>query len=146
MSQDTLFEVTPASITQITPQLPTVDWEALSGIALLYTATATGTNSGIRFAMTVRDAMAWCSSSESRGQLHGTAWAYMWTTVTNFLHRGEPYGSVSATLSIDGLEDSGAWDERIARYVRKISLADLPATLEPHGVTVVGTPLLGRVA
>lgn len=111
-------------------------WRApreLDDIAFLYTGTESGNCSGIRFAMSIPDAQAWCSSDVSRGQLHGTRWAYFWTTAASFLTAFPP------PLDLTGYVDSGEWDQRIAGLgLVKIGFAELPALLEPFGVRVVG--------
>ena len=98
-----------------------VDIEGLSNFAFLFTATEKGTNSGVKFMATVEDAKKWCSSEESKGILHGTKWAYFWTSV-----------------SISGLIDNGAWDEKIAASgCKKIGLNEFKAVLTPYGVEVI---------
>jgi hypothetical protein len=110
-----LFESKDAPLLDCKPHL---DLEALQSWALLYTATEAGNNSGIRFAMTIEDAKAWCSSDLSKGVLHGTRWAYFWTSIVNFIecHGGPQSGS----LSIAGIVDNGEWDERIGALGLKI--------------------------
>lgn len=69
------------------------DNPALDEWCFLYTATETGTNSGIRFMMTRDDAMRWCSSDLSKGVFYGVEWAYFFTSVRNFAYchwGGEP--------------------------------------------------------
>ena len=120
-----------------------VDLDALNEYAFLYTITETGTATGIRFMATRDDAMRWCSSDLSHGVLHGTQWAYAWTSVANFLINREGWqpahgGLPSLTLRLDEMADNGQWDERIASTgCRMIKLAAIPDLLRPLGVTVV---------
>lgn len=117
---------------------PSINWTALDEYALLYTATETGTNSGVRFMMTVEDAQRWCESPESRGFTHGTEWAYFWTRVSNFMRRNDPYEQPGDTLTLARAFDNGSWDERIANAgCVKIDLDDIAGILRPLGVKVV---------
>ncbi len=135
--QDALFTL-PGNVTPLpTPaSASTLNRDALARIALLYTATEKGTNSGVRFALpSIEEARIWCSSPLSRGQMHGTRWAYMYTSALNFVecHWGQGPRIVSGRIV-----DNGEWDERIASLgLHKISVADFPAVFEPLGVTVV---------
>lgn len=113
-----------------------VDIEGLSNFAFLFTATEKGTNSGVKFMATVEDAKKWCSSEESKGILHGTKWAYFWTSVSNFI--GCHWGAGTPMLNISGLIDNGAWDEKIAASgCKKIGLNEFKAVLTPYGVEVI---------
>lgn len=110
-----------------------VDLEALRKFAFLYTVTETGRHSGIRFMMTVEDAMAWCDSPISKGVIMGAEWMYCWTAVSTYV------GAYSCTETIDlGKEhDNGSWDERIASLgLIKIGLDKIGAVLSPFGVKV----------
>lgn len=114
----------------------------LDSLAFLYTATDAGNNSGIRFMLTRDEAEIWCSSPVSCGTLHGTRWAYFFTTVANFIrhHQGDDdaYGSFTPTINLQGLHDSGEWDERIADLgLTKIGFSDFADVLGPLGVEVV---------
>lgn len=138
MSALTLFDVDPPA-RPVPATDPGVDWDALDDIALLFTASEKGNNSGIRFAMSREHARAWCSSDLSRGNLHGTNWAYFFTSVSNFVrcHWG-PKEPKEPKIVIAKLVDNGQWDARIASLgLAKIALADLPALLTPLGVEVV---------
>lgn len=126
---------------------PVFDRAALEGWALLYTATDAGTHSGIRFMLTLEDAQKWCSSPVSSGQLHGTRWAYFYTSVANLLGRNAGYGMELDALDLSGEYDNGDWDERIAAAgCAKISLHEIAGVLQPLGVTVLTGPLLDEVA
>ena len=113
-----------------------IDREALREIALLYTASEKGNNSGVRFAMSVADACIWCSSDLSKGVLHGTHWAYFWTSALNFV---ECYwGTGTPIFDFSQETDNRQWDERIASLgLRKFSFSDMPAMFEPLGVTII---------
>ena len=113
-----------------------VDVDGLDEIAFLYTATEAGNNSGIRFAMSRDDACAWCESDLSRGVLHGTRWAYLWTSALNFFSRYDYIGG--AAFDISKFADNGQWDERIASLgLTKIGFDEFPALFAPLGITVV---------
>jgi hypothetical protein len=108
----------------------------LDDYALLYTTTEKGNNSGIRFAMTVEDAMAWCSSPISQGAAHQQRWAYFWTSVKNFI--GCHWGPNEPKLVIKGLVDNGQWDDRIASMgLKKIGFPDFRQVFGPLGVEVI---------
>lgn len=112
----------------------TANENGLRQLAFLYTASEKHNNSGIRFALSVEEAMVWCESEISRGVLHGTQWAYFWTSAWNYLMR---YNSDGMVIDITGLEDNGQWDARIASLgLRKISLTEFPAVLGALGVEV----------
>lgn len=109
--------------------------EKLKEWAFLYTATEKGNNSGIKFAMTVEDAMAWCESPLSRGAAHQTEWAYFWTSAWNFI--GCHWGMQEPRLSLKGVVDNGEWDERIASLgLKKVHYGQFKALFGPMGVEV----------
>ena len=136
MTQDALFMLPAAAVEKPERERAHLDRDALSRIALLYTATEKGHNSGIRFALpTIEEAQTWCGSPLSRGTLHGTAWVYMWTSALNFI---ECHWGQGPTLVTDKIIDNGEWDERVASLgLHKISVADFPDIFRPLGVTVV---------
>ena len=132
--QASLFDLMEAP--RAVPEVKGINRDALARYALLYTATEKGNHTDPHFMMTVEDAMAWCESSISRGNMHGTNWAYFWTSVLNFIDcywmGREP------VMDISGVTDNGQWDERIASLgLRKISVNEFAQVLEPLGVTVV---------
>lgn len=136
-------------IPDLTPNTNTTHDEALASWAFLYTATEKGNSTGIKFMATIEDAMRWCSSDASKGQYHGTRWSYFYTSVLNFVrhHRGDAdtYGEYEYLLELNGLEDNGAWDERIAASgCQMVKLDEIPAVLEPLGVKCVGKPRVTR--
>lgn len=135
----TLFDVEPDMVQM--PSMPDpegVDWEALDRYALLYTATEKGNNSGIRFAMSVEHAQAWCSLPTSTGVLHGTRWAYFWTSVANFVRCH--WGPKEPKIITKGIVDNGQWDERIAAAgLRKIDVRDFAHVFVPLGIEVVAS-------
>lgn len=137
MSNLALFDLTPDLVVMPKPEQPVIDVEALSELAFLYTATATGSNSGIRFMASVEDAQKWCSSDVSMGAHYDAEWHYQWTSVLNFLRRDSRYGVFDAVIDVAGLVDNGSWDERIAATgCKKIDLHDFKTVLEPLGVEV----------
>lgn len=115
------------------------DMESLKGLAILYTATELGNNSGIRFMMTVEDAMRWCDSPASQGVLHGTAWAYFWTSLANYVNcywMGE-----EPIIDLRNALDDGSWDKRIEEAgCKKISVWEFSKVLNPLGVKVINEP------
>lgn len=114
---------------------------ALEAVALMYTSTELGNSSGIRFALSIEDAHTWCSSSVSRGSLHGTKWAYFWTSAWNYCCEQHEH-----TLDLTGMVDSGEWDERIVDAgCKKISLIELPPILEPLGIRCIGVSTANNV-
>lgn len=118
-----------------TVPLEGVDLDGLSKFAFLYTGTETGKNSGIKFMATIEDAQKWCSSPASKGVIHGTKWAYFFTSVANFI--GCHWGTEKPILDITKLFDNGEWDERIAASgCQKIGLDEIAQVLKPLGVEV----------
>lgn len=93
---------------------PVLDLDALDAYAFLYTATEAGNATGIRFMATRDHAQAWCESETSQGVLHGTAWAYFWTSVPNYLRRWAFDDIETFTLDLSDVVDNGEWDDRIA--------------------------------
>lgn len=137
MSSLALFDLTPDLVVMPKPEVPVIDVDALKNLAFLYTATATGSNSGIRFMASVEDAKKWCSSDVSKGAHYDAEWHYQWTSVLNFIQRDEGYVGVKPVIDISGLVDNGSWDSRIeATGCRKVDLRDFRKVLEPLGVEV----------
>lgn len=121
------------AIAHVAPGHPDLDQ-----YALLWTATEKGNATGIRFAMTVEDAMAWCELPVSKGFAHQTAWAYFWTRVSSWTK------AWSADHPIDVFEDDGSWDERIAAAgLTKIGFAQFAERFRPLGVKVASIPADG---
>ncbi len=116
---------------------PLVDLDALENYALLYTVSEKGNHSGIRFMMTLEDAQKWCSAPESSGTLHGTRWAYFYTSVARFLGRDYSYTGVIDELDLRDEFDNGSFDDRIAAAgCEKIGLSQIRSVLRPFGVVV----------
>lgn len=114
-----------------------VDLDALDDLAFLYTATSAGNNSGIRFMMSLVDAMAWCQSPKSRGIGRGAEWAFFWTTVPKFLTCYEGPSSRFWRLDLSQCVDDGRCDADIAALgLTKIGLDEIAAVLTPMGVEV----------
>jgi hypothetical protein len=132
--QPDLFDAMPIPA-PVAPKTYTLS-EDLKSYAFLYTATEKGNNSGIKFAMSLTDAMAWCASPLSRGAVHQTEWAYFWTSVWNFIDCH--WGMQEPRLSLKGVTDNGQWDERIASLgLKKIHFSQFKALFGPMGVEVV---------
>lgn len=113
-----------------------VDIKGLEDLAFLYTATEKGTNSGIRFMATIDDAKKWCSDPASCGVIGGTRWAYMFTSVANFI--GCHWGLEKPVLDIRDLKDNGEWDGKIANSgCRKIDLREFRKVLKPFWIEVL---------
>lgn len=137
--QGSLFELQREA-----PRFPTgVNEAALRGLAFLYTATAAGTATGIKFMATIEHAQLWCETPISKGRHYDTEWAYFWTSTWHFINNysgeREAYGGpLVYTLDLSRCEDNGEWDERIASTgCHKISLPDIPGILQPLGVCVI---------
>jgi hypothetical protein len=135
VSQLTLF---PDQAPPLFVRKETGKWDRETPYAFLYTATEKGNHSGIKFMMTIEDAMDWCSSKVSCGNIHGTNWAYFWTSVTTFIL---DFQDGNSSIDLSGENDDGMWDERIeALGLKKISLWDIPSALAPFGISVTGAP------
>lgn len=122
------------------PRRTEIDLEALDRFAILYTATEAGNNSGIRFAMSCEDARTWCAHEFSRGCLHGTEWAYFWTSLRNFIFRDAEYSDDECSIEVNRKMDNGSWDARIlAAGCTKIDVSDFRHVFGPLGVKIVET-------
>ncbi len=111
--------------------------KSLSDWAFLYTAGRAGHNTGIRFMMTREDAVAWCESDLSHGNIHGNPWAYFFTSVENFCncHWGQLKG---VTLDLRKLTDNGQWDEKIAGLgLTKYGKREIRDILQKYGIEVL---------
>ena len=140
MIQPSLFGAEETPVPPPPDQNRNVDMEALSQLAILYTATAAGNNSGIRFMLSIDDAMRWCESPISQGVLHGTPWAYFFTRVSSYINcywlNEQPIIDLAHAL------DDGRWDERISSVgCKKIAVWEFRKHLEPLGVQVINEPL-----
>ncbi len=110
--------------------------ESLSSYAFLYTATATGKNSGIHFMMTVQDAMKWCESDISCGIYLGNRWAYFFTSVQNFITCH--WGCTNHILDFSKSKDNGMWDKQISDLgLKKYGFKEIRDILTPLGVEVI---------
>lgn len=118
---------------------PHCDLDALADIALVYTTTEKATSTGIRFATSVGDAQKFCSDDRTRGVLHGTQWAFMWTKASTWI---QVLSSTDApVMDLDGMTDDGSRDELISELgISKIDLADFPGVFGPLGVHVENAP------
>lgn len=89
----------------------------LESYAFLWTATEKGNATGVRFMMTVKDAQTFCEDHRTSGVLHGTAWAFFWTTVRNYVEQyGEGLkrlGGQGYELKLPKFEDNGSRDSLI---------------------------------
>lgn len=136
VEQSTLFDIEPKEVERHEEQPEHYDRDGLSRIALLYTGTEAGNNSGVRFAMSIEDAMAWCSHEMSRGVLRGTRWAYFWTSALNFIECH--WGGGRPKFDFSKAVDNGQWDERIASLgLRKYSFHEFPDLFGPLGIEVL---------
>jgi hypothetical protein len=138
---NTLFDVSEYVTTRANGQPTVLDAldQRLRDYAFLYTGTAKGNYSGIRFMLTTEQAKQWCSSDMSRGVLYGTEWAYFFTTVWQFV---QVYGQ---PIDLGGLEDNGQWDERLESLgLEKIALDEIAAVLRKYGVEITGNPRVKR--
>ncbi len=110
--------------------------ESLADYAFLYTGTATGSNSGIHFMMTIDDAMAWCESNLSHGVYLGNPWAYFFTSVQNFI--GCHWGTHKPTLDFRKSKDNGKYDDKITSLgLKKYGFKEIHDILTPLGVEVL---------
>lgn len=112
----------------------------IDNYAFLYTATEKGNATGIRFMMSQKDAKAWCESPLSCGILHGTRWAYFWTSVRKYI---EEYGEGSdaqngrISLILDNFSDNGQWDTKIESLgLRAYKGDEITTILKPCGIDV----------
>lgn len=124
------------------------NWDdILRSYAFLYTSTEKGNNSGIRFMMSLEDAQEFCSSPKSRGVLHGTYWAYFFTSVYNYIHAKDCYSENKHPLSrvktgcinLKGAaDDNGKYDRLIEELgLKKINISEIPRFLKAFGIEVL---------
>ena len=121
--------------------------EILKTYAFLYTATEKGNNSGIRFMMSIEEAEIFCSSPKSRGVLHGTHWAYFFTSVYNYIHAHDCYGEKihpqsrikEKYINLKGAaDDKGNYDWLISELgLNKINISEIPAIMKTVGISVL---------
>lgn len=119
--------------------------EELDKWAFLYTATATGNNSGIHFMMTLEDAKKWCSSPLSRGSFLGAEWAYFFTSVKNFVNfhcwgMDSEYrtNKIWGRIDLRRYSDNGKWDEKIMSLgLTKYNAYDMKRILGPLGIEIL---------
>lgn len=128
--QLSLFDIGPAPVAEV---------DALSEIALAYTTTEKANSTGIRFATSVADAQKFCSDDRTRGVLHGTQWAFMWTKASTWI---QVLSSTDApVIDLKGMTDDGSRDSLIEELgINKIELHDFPKVFEPLGVQVKNPP------
>lgn len=110
---------------------------SLSELAFLYTATATGKNSGIHFMMSRDDAVTWCESDLSHGTYLGHPWAYFWTSIENFCncHWGQ---LKNAELDLRKVRDNGKYDEIIESLgLVKYGKHEMKKILALYGIRVL---------
>lgn len=128
--QLSLFDTEPAPVTRI---------GALSEIALVYTTTEKANSSGIRFATSIADAKKFCSDNRTRGVVHGTQWAFMWTKASTWIQVLSD--TENPVIDLKGMRDDGSRDQLISELgVSKIDLADFPEVFTPLGVQVKNAP------
>ncbi|MDO4571673.1 MAG: hypothetical protein Q4D38_14925 [Planctomycetia bacterium] len=103
--------------------------------AFLYTATATGKNSGVHFMMSTEDAQNWCASPKSQGVYCGNPWAYFYTTVQNFTTCH--WFKNEKVLELRGCCDNGKYDAIIEEMkLKKYSLDEMKTILSRFGIRV----------
>ncbi|MDR1439963.1 MAG: hypothetical protein LBJ10_08130 [Clostridiales bacterium] len=72
--------------------------------AYVYVATKRGAGRVI-WKTTVADARRICALDESHGKIHGSEWAYFWTTAANFEAQGGKLGEKKRSQKDDGRFD-----------------------------------------
>lgn len=81
---------------------------APDGIALVYTATEKGNSTDPHFFLAIDDAMKLCSDERSKGVLHGTRWAFFWTSLKNYC--GNYWDLTDGGLDFTKFYDNGSRD------------------------------------
>lgn len=131
--QLSIFDFADSHQAQPEPPKPQESEDRLSEYAFLYTCTEKGNNSDIHFMMSMEDAIKFCESDISKGQIHGNHWAYFFTSVKNFVSC--PWGG---KVDLRKMSDNGNWDKKIEGLgLKKYSIHEIPKILEPLGVTVL---------
>ncbi len=139
MQQLSIFDALDVQAPSKPEAAPRCDLDALADIALVYTTTEKANSTGIRFATSVADAQRFCGDDRTRGVLHGTQWAFMWTKASTWI---QVLSSTDApVMDLDGMTDDGSRDGLIAELgVSKIDLTEFPQVFGPLGVRVKNAP------
>lgn len=115
---------------------------APEGIALVYTATEKGNSTDPHFFMSIDDAMKLCSDERSKGVLHGTRWAFFWTSLKNYC--GNYWDLTLNGLDLSKFYDNGSRDALLDELgIRKMDFHEVVGLLERNGIKVK-TPAMGR--
>ncbi|WIK62602.1 hypothetical protein [Gleimia europaea] len=139
MQQLSIFDALDTPAPSKPQAAPHCDLDALADIALVYTTTEKANSTGIRFATSVDDAQKFCSDDRTRGVLHGTQWAFMWTKASTWIQVLSD--AENPVIDLDGMTDDGSRDGLIAELgVSKIDLTEFPRVFGPLGVRVKNAP------
>lgn len=90
-------------------------------IAIVWTATELGNNSDPHYFLNVEDAKKLCSDQRSKGVLHGTKWAFFWSSLKNYC--GNYYDLTDGGLDMSKFYDNGSRDWLLDELqIKKITL------------------------
>lgn len=116
---------------------------APEGIALVYTATAHGKASCGHYFMRIEDAKKFCSSSKTKGVLHGNEWAFFWTSLKNYC--GNFLDLTEHGVDFTAFCDNGSRDDLLQELcIEPYEPWDVCAVLEARGFKVKYPPYLGQ--
>lgn len=108
---------------------------APEGIALVYTATEKGNSTDPHFFMSIDDAMKLCSDERSKGVLHGTKWAFFWTSLKNYC--GNYWDLTLNGLDLTKFYDNGSRDALLEELgITKLDFFDVVRQLKRNGISV----------
>lgn len=114
---------------------------APENIALLYTCTACGNSTGGHFFMEIDDAKKFCDDDRSRGVLHGTPWAFFWTSLKNYC--GNYWDLTLHGVDFSKFCDNGTRDKLCDEIgVHPLNPLRVFDELERGGISVKRPPLL----
>lgn len=105
-------------------------------IAIIYTGTECGNFSGPKYFMKIDDAKKFCSDERSKGVLHGTKWAFFWTSLANYV--GCYWDLSEHGIDFSHFFDNGSRDGLLAELgIEKLDPREVFGTLEKCGIHVI---------
>ena len=108
---------------------------APDGIALVYTASENGNSTGPHFFLTIDDAMKLCSDNRSKGVIHGTCWAFFWTSLKNYC--GNYWDLTDGGIDFTNFFDNGSRDELLNELgIKKIDYWEVYDLLKNAGFKI----------
>lgn len=112
-------------------------------VALVYTCTECGNSTGGHYFMRIDDAKRFCADPRSCGTMHGTRWAFFWTSLKNYV--GNYWDLTLHGVDFTKFCDNGSRDALCAEIgVRPLSAWQVFDDLERAGIRLK-RPLLSML-